>query len=54
LGASSDYQTTRRYVHLVPDDLPARRSVIGGGNEVATGLAETGRDAEAAGAAISA
>ena len=39
-----DYATTRRYyVHLVPEDLPRRRTVIRCGNPVVDGPNETSR-----------
>ena len=45
----SDYATTRRYyVHLVPEDLPQRRTVIRGGNRVVTRAPETKREREVA------
>ena len=50
----SDYATTRKYyVHLIPEDLPQRRSVMQGGNRVVTRPTETGRDAVSAVAADS-
>jgi integrase len=50
----SDYATTRKYyVHLIPEELPQRRTVLGG-NRVVTRAAETGRDELGAAAADSA
>jgi integrase len=56
LGHADPGFTLRRYVHLLDADVPEPSilDALAGGNRVVTQPAETGRDAEALGEAISA